>query len=66
MKTARTVGEIVAALMVVVTFAVAVHAYIVLPPTIATEFWGAQADGHGSKATLLILPIVSLIAYAGI
>lgn len=48
------------------TFVLAIYGYVVLPETVPTHFnFKGQPDAYGSKISLLVVPIVSLILTAG-
>jgi len=54
-------------LFVTLAFAVALGNYATLPDTIPTHFNAAgEVDGHGSKNTVFLLPIISFLIVAGL
>ena len=65
MNADRRIAEIVSLALLLVGCAIAAYALVTLPATIATHFSGPHADRYGSKYTLLIVPLVSIVVYFG-
>jgi uncharacterized membrane protein len=59
--------ELSGKIFLVVTWALTAYIFFKLPATIPIHFNGSgQVDNYGSKATLLILPVLGTLLYAGL
>jgi uncharacterized membrane protein len=59
--------ELLGWIMLLAIWALTISQYSTLPDTIPTHFNGAgQADGFGSKATILSLPVIASLLFIGL
>src|ERR1700722_9506305 len=64
LTTADKMAEVIGVLVLVTFWAVTLFYYSKLPDTIPTHYnISGQADDHGSKTTILLLPVVGTILF---
>lgn len=58
-------AELIAALMLIILWAIPLFAYSALPSIIPTHFnFAGEADGYGSRLTIFVLPVIGTFIFA--
>lgn len=67
LTTADRIAEAACWLLFIALWVIVIFTYNQLPSTIPTHYnFAGEADGSGSKATILVLPVLGTISFAGL